>query len=344
MSLLKGRNVVITGATRGIGRGLAVGFAEQGANVYITGRTEGPGPGSLQEVAGQVRAVGGNCSYYVVDHNDDLQVERFFDQLVRCFATDGSKLDVFVNNAYSAVGFLMDSIDIPFWKKSVSNPGVADSHSNPGKCWDLINGVGLRNNYVCAARAIRIMEPQGSGLIVNITSWAGLVSIFDPAYAIGKEALDRMSAEIALAAPEGVRSIAFCPGFVSTEDLLEAATKAEELGPSDDRGPRPESLPTWNSETPLFVGRVLAVLASEKGERLLPRMNGKVVIAAEAADVLGVNDENGFRALSFRSIRFNLMSMLPVLRESPVTKIIPRTLCAPWPIVRWLSGAGRFWN
>lgn len=60
MSLLRGRNVVITGATRGIGRGLAIAFGELGSNVYITGRTKGPCPGSLEQVAGLVRQAGGN--------------------------------------------------------------------------------------------------------------------------------------------------------------------------------------------------------------------------------------------------------------------------------------------
>lgn len=344
MSLLKGRNAVITGATRGIGRGLAIGFGEQGANVYITGRTKGPGPGSLDEVAKLVRDAGGNCEYFVVDHNDDNQVERLFDDLASRFAADGSHLDVFVNNAYAAVGFIVDSMDVPFWKKSVNTPATPDPNSNPGECWDLINGVGLRNNYVCATRAVRMMEPQGSGLIVNITSWAGMSSIFDPVYSIGKEAVDRMAAEIAIAAPEGVKCIAFCPGFVSTEDLLAAAAKSEELATTEGRDPQGETLPIWNAESPLFVGRVLATLASEKGEPLLPKMNGRVVIAAEVADFLKVNDENGFRALSFRSIRFNLMTKMPFLIESPLRKLVPRTLNAPWPFVRWLTGALKFWN
>lgn len=344
MSLLKGRNVVITGATRGIGRGLAIGFGAQGANVYITGRTKGPGPGSLEEVAKLVREAGGNCDYFVIDHNDDKQIEYLFDQLASRFAADGSKLDFFVNNAYSAVAFLMDSIDVPFWKKNVGSPSVPDPTSNPGECWDFINGVGLRNNYVCATRAVRMMEPHASGLIVNITSWAGMVTLFDPVYSIGKEAVDRMAAEIALAAPEGVKCIAFCPGFVSTEELLAAATKAEELAIEEGRDPRGETLPKWNAESPLFIGRVLAALVSDKGEHLLPRMNGKVVIAAEVADILDINDENGFRALSFRSIRFNLMTMMPFLIESPLHRIVPRTLHAPWPFVRWLTAASRFWN
>lgn len=343
MSLLKGRNVVVTGATRGVGRGLAIGLGEQGANVYITGRTEGPGPGSLKEVAERIKEVGGNCDYFVVDHADDKQVERLFKQLEGRLDANGSKLDFFVNNAYSAVGFVMNSADIPFWKKNAKNPSVPDPDSEPGEYWDCINGVGLRNNFICSTRAIRMMESQRSGMIINITSWGGMLSIFDPVYGIGKQAIDRMSVELASAAPEGIKSIAFCPGFVSTDDLLDAAKSAEDAK-REGRDPQIDSLPLWNAESPRFVGKVLAALLTEKGEPLWEKMNGKVIITAEVAEVLGINDDDGFRPLSFRSLRFFLMSKFAFLIESPLQKLIPRTLYASWPIVRYFTGAIKYWN
>lgn len=335
---LRGRNAVITGATRGIGRGIAIGFGELGANVYITGRTEK----SLKEVAQLVRDAGGNCEYFIVDHSADLEVSQLFEKLKARLSADGSKLHVLVNNAYAAVPFLQDSMDIPFWRKDAENPAEPNVNAEPGKVWDLVNGVGLRNNFVCATHAMRMMEPQAEGLIVNITSWGGIVSVFDVTYSIGKEAVERMSAEIALAAPEGIYSIAFCPGFVTTESLKEiaedVAKKAAEEGSTNG------SLPLWNAETPLFVGRVLAALVSEKGSSLLPKMNGKVVIASEAAEYVGINDENDFRPLSFRSARFGLMSSVPFLRTSPLRYLIPRTLYAPWTIVKSLKETRRFWN
>lgn len=346
MSLLKGRNAVITGATRGIGRGLAIAFGEQGANVYITGRTRSGGPGSLESVAEQVRTAGGNCEYFVIDHSDDEQVARLFIDLKQRLASDGSTLDIFVNNAYAAVGFLKDTMEIPFWKKSVDNPATPDDESDPGKVWDLINGVGLRNNYVCSTRAIRMMEKQGSGVIVNISSWAGSISLFDPVYSIGKHAIDRMSAEIAQAAPEGVSCFTFCPGVVATEDILSVAREAEEQKETAEQETQEtgESLPIWNAESPLFVGRVLSALVSEKGARLLPKMKGKIVIAAEVAEILDIYDENNFRCLSLRSVRYSLMNMIPFLRNSPLRYLIPRTLYAPWPLLRWAVGPVKHWN
>ena len=344
MSLLKGRNVVVTGATRGIGRGIAIALGEQGANVYITGRTKGPGPGSLEELTERIREVGGNCDYFVVDHSDDKQIEDLFAQLTTRLAANGSKLDFFVNNAYSAVHFITDSAEVPFWKKNVKNPSVPDPNSNPGDYWDCINGVGLRNNFICSTRAIRMMEPHGSGMIINITSWGGMVSLFDPVYSTGKQAMDRMSAELALAAPEGVKSIAFCPGFVTTDAMLEIATKLEAEAQRQGQDQQPEILPLWNAESPRFVGKVLAALLSEKGEPLWDKMNGKVVIAAEVADVLDVNEDDGFRPLSFRSVRYFLMSQTGFLIHSPLRRLVPRTLKASWPAVWWAVGATKYWN
>lgn len=68
-----------------------------------------------------------------MDHSDDEQIEQLFENLATCFAADGSTLDVFVNSAYSAVPFIMEAMDIPFWKKNAQNPGTADPKSNPGE-------------------------------------------------------------------------------------------------------------------------------------------------------------------------------------------------------------------
>lgn len=343
MSALKGRNAVITGASRGIGRGIALGFGELGANVFITGRRAGPGPGSLEEVAGEVRAAGGNCEYFVVDHSDDEQVALLFEKLKEKLAANGSTLDVFVNNAYAAVPFIGQSMDVPFWKKSVDNPAEPDENSDPGKVWDVVNAVGLRNHYVCAVRAMRIMEKQKSGTVVNITSWAGMISIFDTAYSVGKEAIERMSSEMALNGPEGVSCFSFCPGYVTTEELTKQTSFARERAKAEG-GETDESLPPWNAETPLFVGRALAALMSDKGQRLRPTMQGKVVVAAEVANKLKVYDENNFQPLSFRSIRFNALFGIPLLRNSPLRFLLPRWLYAPWPVVRLVFGAKKFWN
>lgn len=342
MSTLKNRNIVITGGTRGIGRGLALAMAQQSANLHITGR-KATGADSLQHVSSLITAAGGTCHYYVVDHNDDTAVADFFANLSQKLEASGSTLDVFVNNAYAAVDFLTASDQIAFWKKSVDEPGVPDPNADPGQVWDLVNGVGLRNNYVCAVHAMRIMERQRSGVLVNISSWGGMMSLFDVAYCVGKSAVDRMSAEMAKHAPPGVVCLTLWPGLVATERMVDEHTRQQQKD-RQEAGDVSETSIMWNAETPIFVGRVLAAMLAEPQRAMLKSMHGKIVLTAEVADKLHVVDENGFRPLSLRSLRFFLMHAFPFLRESPLRKLFPRQLCYPWGFVRRIFGNVRFWR
>lgn len=103
-------------------------------------------------------------------------------------------------------------------------------------------------------------------------------------------------------------------------------------------------LSLWNAETPLFVGRALAALVSEEGLRLLPRMNGRVVIASEVAELLNVRDENNLRPISLRSLRLLLMASILFFRRFPSYCLVPRRMYAPWVIVRGFAKAKTFWN
>lgn len=333
------RHALVTGATRGIGRGIALALAQAGANLHVTGRDHD----ALTELAERIRSVGVDCCSYQVDHSDDVQVAALFRELDRNLAHRNASLFLLVNNAYAAVPFIAASAAVPFWKKSVPTPDVPDDNACPGAVWELVNGAGLRSNFVCACWALRLMDRAASpAVIVNITSWAGLIHLFDPAYSVGKAAVDRLSAEIANAAPQHVRCFSLCPGFVSTEALLEVALKRQALAVREGRDPRTDQLALWNAESPLFVGRVLVAILAARSP-LLQSMNGKVVIAAEAAELLGVNDENGKRSLSARSVRYNMQRSLPFLIDSPIRHLIPRTLYAPWWLVRLYLGMVKFW-
>eukprot|EP00177_Eucheuma_denticulatum_P007653 GFKZ01013922.1.p1 GENE.GFKZ01013922.1~~GFKZ01013922.1.p1 ORF type:complete len:343 (-),score=38.56 GFKZ01013922.1:344-1372(-) len=342
MSSLKNRNIVITGATRGIGRGLALALAQQSANLHITGRTAS-GPNSLEYVSAVITAAGGTCHSYVVDHNDDSAVADFFTKLSQQLEASGGTLDVFVNNAYAAVDYLTESDGVPFWKKSADEPRVADPTASPGRVWDLVNGVGLRNNYVCAVHAMRIMEQQGSGVLVNMSSWGGMMSLFDVAYCVGKSAIDRMTAEMAKGAPPGVVCVTLWPGLVSTERMVDGQTRKQQKETAEG-GSESETSIMWNAETPIFVGRVLGAMLEERQRPMLKSMHGKIVVTAEVAERLKVDDENGFRPLSLRSLRFFFMHTFPSLRESPLRKIFPRKLCYPWGIIGRLFGNVSFWS
>lgn len=333
---LANRTAVVTGATRGIGRGIAIALAEQGAHVIITGRTT-HGSDSLEHTAAAVVKAGGTCQTHVVDHAADEQVAAWFQhQLPQQLAASNRSLDIFVNNAYAGVSFLIENENVPFWRAA-----LPDGSDDPAAAWDVINTVGLRGNYICGVYATRLMERAG-GVVVNVTSWGGLVSIFHPAYCVGKAGVDRMHAEFARAAPGNVAFLTLCPGVVATDTLRDVALLQAERLVRQGADPRSSDLPLWNMETPLFVGRVLAGAVADRS--FADEVSGKIVVVAEAADRLKIDDENGLRPLSIRSIRLALQKAFPSLIESPFRHLVPRSLVVPWLITQHVAGVLKYWN
>ena len=124
---LEGTVALVTGASRGIGRGIAVGLAEAGATVYVTARSlrpEGstdPVGGSLADTCADVQTAGGRCIPVAVDHTDDTQVTELFSQIER---DNEGRLDVLVNNVYGGVRSLRETIGQHLWD---TDPGVWDA-------------------------------------------------------------------------------------------------------------------------------------------------------------------------------------------------------------------------
>ncbi|NEO00119.1 MAG: SDR family NAD(P)-dependent oxidoreductase, partial [Moorea sp. SIO3I7] len=171
MESLKGKVTLVTGASRGIGKGIAIGLGEAGATVYITGRsldssnvTEGVS-GSLRETQLAVQDAGGICIPVMVDHSDDQQVRLLFERIQD---EQKGQLDLLVNNAFSGVQALKDGYEKPFWEC-------------PENLWDAVNDVGLRSHYIASVFAARLMIQRQQGLICTISYWGGMSSIFDAA-------------------------------------------------------------------------------------------------------------------------------------------------------------------
>ncbi len=318
---LRGKRVLVTGASRGIGRGIAVGFGELGATVIVTSRKES----NLDETAALIRAAGGECVPLAVDHSDDDAVQNLFKRF------DNDKpLDVLVNNAYAAVPFIMTSTKLKSWEKSVDTPGVPSNTSHPGKLWDLVNNVGLRNNYVCSNLALRHFSKRSSGVVVNVSSWGGITPIFDVAYGVGKSAIDRLSSDLAREAPKGVTCFTYYPGLVKTEALepLIGSGRVNEL------------MVGWNAETPLFVGRALAGgLARPK---MVEGMRGRIVIAAELGKKVGAKDETGYTPVTMRGLRFLMGTVIPGFARSPLMNLVP-DIYFPFGLVRSVAGNIKVW-
>lgn len=312
---LEGRVALVTGATRGIGRGIAIGLAEAGATVYITGRSlnnssSNAVSGSLSETQSVIEEVGGVCIPVQVDHSDDEQVRLLFERIQD--EQDG-QLDLLVNNVYSGVQAVKNAYGQPFWDSELS-------------LWDASNNVGLRSHYIASVFAARMMTKRNSGLICTISSWGSMSYIFNTAYGVGKAACDRLAADMAVELkPHNVASVSIWPGIVGTELFYRFADEMEQTNATEKNNLFISDRYNW--ETPLLTGRVIAALACEPN---IMRRTGRVQIVAELANKYGIVDENGDCPASLRSLPFVLPTVLPVLRK--YSWLIP-DIKVPWSLL-----------
>ena len=258
----------MTGASRGVGKGVALGLGEAGATVYITGRTVEPGsgpmnlPGTIQETANEVTRLGGHGIPIRCDHTDDLQVEALFDQIDR----DQGKIDVLVNSVWGGYEQMFENGEFtwthPFWMQ-------------PMWRWDAMFNAGVRAHYFASTLAAKRMVQQGSGLMVNISFWASQKRIGNVAYGVSKAATDRMTVYMAEELKDyGIAVVSLYPGLVRTESVMRAA----------------EFMDLSNSESPHFIGRAVAALASDPK---VMEKTGTVCIAASLGLEYGFTDIDG---------------------------------------------------
>lgn len=313
---LAGKIALVTGASRGLGKGIATGLAEAGATVYITGRTlhaSSEGMGSLEETQKELAAVGGVGIPVQVDHGDDEQVRLLFERIAD---EQNGQLDLLVNNAYSAVSTLRETYRQAFWELE---PNL----------WDRVNHVGLRGHYITSVYAARMMVPRKQGVICTLSSWGGLFPVFGVLYGVGKTGCDRLALELALELkPHNITSLSIWPGIVGTEQFIQFAQEQASGGTLPERGnPFADG---FNWETPLLTGRVIACLAADSN---IIKRTGKVQIVAEQARRYGVVDRAGNQPASLRSLQFILPMVLPQLR--PYSSWLP-SLYVPW----WMLVSG----
>ena len=278
MGALAGKVAVVTGASRGIGKGIACALAQEGATVYVTGRTVTDGsyplPGTVGETAAEVTRRGGKGVAVQVDHANDDQVAALFDQVAR----EQGRLDILVNNAFSLPEDLTEPH--PFWEKPLSN-------------WEMVD-VGVRSNFVAAWHAAKLMVPRKSGLIVATSGYVGVTYTYGVVFGTCKSAVDRMARDMAVELKaHDVASLSLWLGLTFTE-------RAER---NLKRNP---AMTTQTVTNPLvgssveFPGRVIVALA--KDPRIMKRTGG-TYIAAELAQEYGVTDVDGRVPPSLRAQR-----------------------------------------
>jgi len=268
MANLHGKVAVVTGGSRGVGKGIALGLGEAGATVYITGRTikdktdVGKLGGTIFQTAKEVIAVGGKGIAIQCDHRDDKQVEGAFKQI----AKESKKIDILVNNAWAGYENMREGRTFtyfkPFWEQ-------------PFWRWDAMFNAGVRPAYTSSAYAARRMTKKKKGLIVNISFWSAQVYLGNTQYGVSKAAVDKMSEYMAHELEKyNVAVVSLYPGLVRTESVMKNAKHFD----------------MSNSESPQFIGRVVTALATDPD---IMKKSGKVLVAAQEALEYGIQDIDG---------------------------------------------------
>ncbi|MCG2584248.1 SDR family NAD(P)-dependent oxidoreductase [Massilia sp. TS11] len=201
MHAFEGKTALVTGASRGIGRGVALVLAQAGVKVFATGRSAPAALGGLHP----------NLHPMACDHRDDAAV--------RAVLADCGPLDLLVNNVWGGSEAMMDNGEftwgLPFWQQKPNR-------------WDAMFDVGPRAHFVASGLAAGPMVARGSGLIVNLSYWAAQKYKGDVAYGVAKAATDKLSADMACElGPHGVTSLTLYPGLVRTEQVLALAAHVD---------------------------------------------------------------------------------------------------------------------
>ncbi len=260
---------LVTGASRGAGKGIALGLAEKGMTVYVTGRTKTVGtdkgwhgtvlPGSVAETAQLCTEAGGKGIPVICDSGDDTAVANLFEQI----KSEQGRLDILFNNATFIHHQLIEPK--PFWEKELAAQRILD--------------VGLRSAYVASWHAAKIMTEQKSGLIVFGSSFGGTCYMHGPAYGAQKAGVDKFAHDMSIdLEPFNVQAVSIWMGPLKTERALQAA----EVHPEQYK----ELMAV--AESPQFTGHIVHAIASDPKAQ---EISGKVLIGAEIASRYGLKDE-----------------------------------------------------
>lgn len=279
MSNVKGRVAVVTGASRGVGKGIAIALGEAGMTVYVTGRSATqshaqlrgqPLSGTLAETAEAVTQAGGKGIAVACDHACDRQVQDLFARIEH----EQGHLDLLVNNAAFLHENLIDPG--PFWSK-------------PLAMVDMLN-VGLRSSYTASYYAAPLLLKARHGLIVFTSSFGADCYMHGPAYGAQKAGIDKMAHDMA---------VDFDATQVATVSLWLGPQRTERSAiAAVERADKYEAIMA-NAETPEFNGRVILALFEDPG---LQEISGRTLISAELAATYGVTEDENRKPPSYRKM------------------------------------------
>jgi NAD(P)-dependent dehydrogenase (short-subunit alcohol dehydrogenase family) len=302
---MEGCVCVVTGASRGIGKGIALELGRAGATVYVTGTSSSTmiskhekdsmyvtnevvgGPETIEQTAEEINQVGGIGIPIYCDHSQDDQVKTLFETIQE---THG-RLDLLVNNVFRIPPGGTNGLFGKFWEVGI-------------QAWDSIHTVGCRSHYVASCYAVPLMKkniPRAQGsmtrpMIAMISSFGGITYTFNVAYGVGKAAVDRLAKDMAVELKdEDIVVTSFYPGVVLTERTQRAVNSGE--------WEKNVGIPLDNAETPNYTGKAIISVATDAANMC---KTGTVQVVAELAQEYGFTEDDGRQPSSIRSLKFLL--------------------------------------
>lgn len=287
---LSGRVAVVTGASRGAGKGIAVELGAGGATVYVTGRSTRAQPatsyarilelsklsrmpGTIEDTAEEVTREGGRGVAVRCDHTDAADVEQLFARVEK----EEERLDLLVNNAWGGHEAFTGVFDAPFWEQPLDQ-------------WEAMLDRGVRNHLLASRAAVPSMLRRRAGLVVTTTFWdRGRYLRGNLLYDLAKSAMNRLAFGMAEELrPHGIASVAVSPGWMRTELIL--------AGHRTDEAHWRERPALARTESPRYLGRAVVALAADP--RVLER-TGQVLRVADLAREYGFTDVDGRQVEAF---------------------------------------------
>jgi NAD(P)-dependent dehydrogenase (short-subunit alcohol dehydrogenase family) len=271
MKILNGKVALVTGGSRGAGRGIAVELGKAGATVYVTARsTKGNStndwPGTIDDTVAQIEEAGGKGIAVRCDHTNDLETEALIEQI----RSEQGKLDILVNNVWGAHDLWQNPKPQPFWEFSLNH-------------WDTMFTAGVRAQLATNYFAVPLLREQKQGLIVHTTFWDEYKYAGTFYYDLAKNALTRMAYGLSIdLKQDNIPVIALSPGWMRTELVLSSFQTDEQHWQEVDA--------LKNTESPYYIGRAITALANDP--KIMVK-SGQVLKVGDLAKEYGFTDIDG---------------------------------------------------